>query len=268
MKLSIITISYNNLSGLKKTAQSILVQDWKDYEWIVIDGGSNDGTKEFLEQLTPQPDYWCSEKDNGIYDAQNKGIMRAKGEYVCCMNAGDSFFEPSTLRSVLKYCPNADVVYGDWMRVYSDREEIRYSPKKMPPHFFFYDNICHQAMFVKTQLLQKDAFDLSFQIYADWAKWRQLMYEGCTFEYVPVIVCNFEADAGVSQRNISQCEVEYKRLTDEMPTDVRNILYSPCINEKEYNRLKAKHVKHIKVIRLMSIAMIIMLIMIIVLFVA
>ena len=94
------------------------------------------------------------------------------------------------------------------------------------------------------------------------------MYEGCTFEYVPVIVCNFEADAGVSQRNISQCEVEYKRLTDEMPTDVRNILYSPCINEKEYNRLKAKHVKHIKVIRLMSIAMIIMLIMIIVLFVA
>ena len=114
MKLSIVTISYNNILGLKRTTENIVSQTWNDYEWIVIDGGSTDGTKEYLASLEKQPDYWCSESDKGIYDAQNKGIRISKGEYVCCMNAGDTFCNNDTLQKVFANTPKADVVYGDW----------------------------------------------------------------------------------------------------------------------------------------------------------
>ena len=223
MKLSIVTISYNNLEGLKRTAQSIHSQSYKDYEWIVIDGGSTDGTKEYLTSLAKQPNYWCSEKDDGIYDAQNKGIAKAKGEYVCCMNAGDTFCNANTLKKVFAHKPKADVVYGDWYRVYPNYKERCKSPKVMPPFFFFHshNNICHQAMFVKTYLLQESGFDLSYRIFADWAKWRQLMYEKRSFEYVPVTVCNFEANMGTCEQDTVLRKNEYKKLADEIPDEIR-----------------------------------------------
>ena len=223
MKLSIVTISYNNLYGLKSTAASVFSQTWKDFEWIVIDGGSTDGTKEYIESLERKPDFWCSEKDAGIYDAQNKGIRIAKGEYVCCMNSGDTFCDEKTLQKVFSYKPTGDIVYGDWKRVFPNKEELRHSPKKMPPYFFFYNhnNICHQAMFVKTRLLQKSGFDLSYRIFADWAKWRQLMLENCSFEYVPVAVCNFEANTGTCEQDSLRKKKEYEMLYNQIPSEVR-----------------------------------------------
>ena len=89
MKFSIVTINYNNLAGLKKTRESIISQTCKNYEWIVIDGGSTDGAKEFLQEHSNEMSYWCSEKDKGVYNAQNKGIALAKGDYMICMNSGD-----------------------------------------------------------------------------------------------------------------------------------------------------------------------------------
>ena len=99
MKLSIITINYNNLEGFKKTAESVINQTWKEFEWIIIDGGSTDGSKEYIVKLNYDLTrngwnpiaYWCSEPDKGIYNAMNKGIGKAKGEYLlgtinCCIN--------------------------------------------------------------------------------------------------------------------------------------------------------------------------------------
>ena len=80
MKLSIITINYNNKAGLQKTIDSVICQTWKDYEWIIIDGGSTDGSKELIEQYQQYFAYWCSEPDKGVYNAMNKGITKAKGE--------------------------------------------------------------------------------------------------------------------------------------------------------------------------------------------
>lgn len=261
MKLSIVTISYNNLEGLKKTTESVFSQTWNDFEWIVIDGGSTDGTKEYLSSLNPQPNYWCCEKDNGIYDAQNKGIMLSKGEYVCCMNSGDTFSDALTLENVFKNNIEADIVYGDWKRISVKGNEIVYSPKEMPKFFFFYDNICHQAMFVKTKLLQESPFDLSYKVYADWAKWRQLMYAGCDFQYVPVTICDFEADSGISQVNNSLCETEYNRLQSAMPVEVFRYIYNEAIAKGvgldaglyreivENEKYKKKYKKHQSVIR-------------------
>lgn len=224
MILSIVTISYNNLAGLERTAKSVFSQKWKDFEWIVIDGGSTDGTKAYLTSLAERVDYWCSEKDGGIYDAQNKGIRVAKGEYVCCMNSGDTFCDDKTLLQVFATKPRADVVYGDWYRVYPNRKEKCNSPKVMPPFYFFYNNICHQAMFVKTRLLQESPFDLSYRIFADWAKWRQFMYEKRSFEYVPLPVCNFEANMGTCEQDTVLRKKEYKKLEDEIPKEIRKAM--------------------------------------------
>ena len=91
MKVSIITISYNNLEGLKDTYRSIRQQTFRDFEWIVVDGGSTDGTRDFLEEHDDELAWWCCEKDKGVYNAQNKGTAHARGEFCIYMNTGDSF---------------------------------------------------------------------------------------------------------------------------------------------------------------------------------
>ena len=140
MKLSIITISYNNKLGLQKTINSVLSQTWDDFEWIIIDGGSNDGTKELIETTSNRLEksdsnvvlsFWCSEPDLGVYNAQNKGISHAKGEYLNFMNAGDVFHNEFTLSEVFSNELYGDVVYGNWMRSYPSYEELRIPPEKM-----------------------------------------------------------------------------------------------------------------------------------------
>lgn len=81
-KISIITVNYNNLKGLQRTAESIIRLDYQNFEWIIIDGGSTDGSKAYIEHLNNKLSYWCSEKDKGVYDAMNKGISHAMGEYL------------------------------------------------------------------------------------------------------------------------------------------------------------------------------------------
>ena len=90
--LSIITVNLNNCDGLQKTIDSVVGQTFTDYEWIVIDGGSMDGSRELIEQYADCLAYWCSEPDNGIYNAMNKGISRATGEWLLFLNSGDSLF--------------------------------------------------------------------------------------------------------------------------------------------------------------------------------
>lgn len=96
-KISIITINYNDKIGLSKTINSVLNQSWQKFEFIVIDGGSNDGGLEVIEQFKDKIDYWVSEPDKGVYNAMNKGIKVAKGEYLIFMNSGDTFYDDQVL---------------------------------------------------------------------------------------------------------------------------------------------------------------------------
>ena len=112
MKLSIITVNFNNVEGLRKTAESIVSQTFQDFEWIVIDGGSTDGSKELIEQYSDRIAYWCSEKDSGIYNAMNKGVRYAKGEYINFMNSGDCFADSSVLSDVSERLLDNVILYG------------------------------------------------------------------------------------------------------------------------------------------------------------
>lgn len=192
MKVSIITICYNNLKGLQKTYKSIASQTMREFEWIVIDGGSDDGSKDFLQNHDDEIDYWCSEPDKGIYNAQNKGIAKATGEYMIFMNSGDSFYDKEVLRHVFSTPQSATVLYGDWVQLFEDGRTANIdAPRTFSLHFICNDNICHQAMFIKSEVLRKFPYNESYHIYADWAKWIELTLKKHTFQYVPYKICYF-----------------------------------------------------------------------------
>lgn len=200
MILSIITINFNNLEGLRKTIDSVLSQTWHDFEWIIIDGGSTDGSKELIEdtanKLTASDynplSFWCSESDSGIYNALNKGLSHCIGTYINCMNSGDEFYDNQTLEKLFSTSHNSDIIFGNSFHYSKENAFISHYPESVDLYFLYHSNICHQAMFVKTELLKASPFDEQYRICADYAKWLELMIQGCSFKYVPNMICRFD----------------------------------------------------------------------------
>ena len=165
MKLSIITVNLNNRDGLQKTIDSVVSQTFKDFEWIVIDGGSTDGSKELIEQYSEHFAYWVSEPDKGIYNAMNKGIKVAKGEYLQFLNSGDWLWENDTLNKVFSSTPNEDILYGNWVQ----KDGILFSaPHKLDAIYFFRSTLSHQAVFIKRSLFSHEMYDETLKVASDW----------------------------------------------------------------------------------------------------
>ena len=111
-QISIITINYNNASGLEKTIRSVVEQTYNEYEYIIIDGASSDKSKEVIQEYQRYIDFWCSEKDSGIYNAMNKGIQKASGEYLLFLNSGDVLNNSAVLADIHGFLSGEDIVYG------------------------------------------------------------------------------------------------------------------------------------------------------------
>jgi glycosyltransferase involved in cell wall biosynthesis len=172
--LSIITVVYNNLPGLVHTFESIKSQTYADYEWIVIDGGSTDGTKEWLSDLFFDRMQYISENDAGLYDAMNKGLSRATGDFVWFMNSGDSIYAIDTLTFIKKHSQNQDVLYGETMLVDDSYNTIgirsekttRVLPKKMSRFSMIKGMVvCHQSFIPRRSIAPM--YDLTYRFSAD-----------------------------------------------------------------------------------------------------
>jgi glycosyltransferase involved in cell wall biosynthesis len=215
MKLSIITINYNNCVGLQKTIDSVIAQTWRNFEWIIIDGGSTDGSKELISNLNDNPHanicFCCSEPDKGIFNAMNKGIDHAHGEYVNFMNSGDTFYSDDTLEKVFSEERAGDVLYGDWEIVFSDHCLLGHGPEKMELYDLYSGRICHQSIFTRLGLLQRYKFDESFRIAADYLLAQKLFINGASYEHLDVIVSSFDA-TGVSTVDFTNREQEGNRI--------------------------------------------------------
>lgn len=170
--LSVITVTYNAEKTLPKTLASLQAQTFQDWELIFIDGGSQDKTLSLLEPVKDKISYWVSEPDEGIYDAMNKGLKAATGEYVIFLNAGDALYKPDTLEKIFAL-PYADVYYGD--HVYEalegtllPRKRHRPYPKNLqlrPQDFSTGMVICHQALIVRRALAP--AYNTKYRYAAD-----------------------------------------------------------------------------------------------------
>ncbi|MCK8621329.1 glycosyltransferase family 2 protein [Prevotella sp. E13-27] len=225
MKLSVITINYNNLEGLTRTCESVTSQSGREFEWIVIDGGSTDGGKEYLETLDLKPDYWCSERDNGIYSAMNKGIDIAHGEYMLFLNSGDMLASPDILQKVLPHLHDADIIYGNALFCKPKKERLVSYPETFTLyHLWKGFTPCHQATFIKSELLKGDGrYDEHYKIVADYKKWLEWKLNGCEFKHLPLTICRYMLD-GISTRQKTLHQQEHDSVIDE--------LFSPIIKEQ------------------------------------
>ena len=169
-KLSIITINYNNLEGLKKTINSVVNQTCKEFEYIIIDGGSTDGSVAYIESQSEHIDYRVSEPDKGIYNAMNKGIKVATGAYVLFINSGDHLFSNKVVKSAQQYLQTYDVVYFNLQIISEDNHvKIHSLPDKLKFSDFFIDSWPHPSTFTKRELFDKVGFyDENLKIFSDW----------------------------------------------------------------------------------------------------
>lgn len=155
MKLSIITINYNNAAGLKKTMDSVIHQTYKEFEFIVIDGDSNDGSKEIISENAHRLTYWISEKDTGIYNAMNKGIKKATGQYLLFLNSGDFLESNSVVESILPSLKNEDIIYGNMVIDRNGVLERVQTPDKLEFEEMIRGTLWHPVSFIKKELFDK-----------------------------------------------------------------------------------------------------------------
>ena len=187
MELSIITINLNNRDGLSRTMDSVRAQTWKGFEWILIDGGSTDGSRELIQENPDGIAFWCSEPDEGIYAAMNKGRARATGEHVLFLNSGDSLYDPTVLEHVHAAGLQDDIVAGQMVRLDNGLLFRHYDPDILVQ--LYTDTIGHQATFIRRNLLEKFPYDERLRIVSDWKFWLEAIVLGqCSFTYLDIIV--------------------------------------------------------------------------------
>ena len=215
MKLSIITINYNNLNGLQKTIDSVVNQTWHDFEWIIIDGGSTDGSKELIEKYQEHFTYWCSEPDNGIYNAMNKGIAKAQGDYLNFMNSGDGFYSPNTLEQVFSIGRSDDILYGDMICKYQDGSYHSWSyPHKLSLHYLIVGYLGHAASFIKSPLLKDNGYCEDYKIVSDWQKFLEWFKQGKSFFHTGIVIASFDTP-GTSADTVL-CNQERQKVCDDL----------------------------------------------------
>ena len=195
MIVTIITVCRNHAQELERTIRSVESQTWQEKEYLVIDGASTDDSLDVIKAHEASITRWVSEPDHGIYDAMNKGVKMAQGEWVIFMNAGDTFAGDDTLQRVFGNPLDADVIYGDVIK----GELVKKAEAPRNAHRMFY---CHQSAFVKTSCLREFPFDIRHRMSADFKQVKQLYLSGKIFRQLDFPVANFDTQ-GVSNKNRS-----------------------------------------------------------------
>jgi glycosyltransferase involved in cell wall biosynthesis len=217
--ISIVTVVYNGEGHIEQTIQSVISQEYENVEYIVIDGGSTDGTLDILKQYEGQIDYWVSEPDRGISDAFNKGVTLCQGEWVGLINA-DDWYEPQALSSILTY-PDAEVLYGN-MQVW------RNGVKNLV-HLSSHENmhkqmsLNHPSVFIRRRVYQRlGCFDHDFKLAMDYELLIRFLCNGVRFEYINQVLTNFR-DGGASDegqilalQEVKAAKLRYKTVSNWM----------------------------------------------------
>jgi len=216
-KLTIVTVTYNDLEGLKLTRESVARAEGADWEHLIVDGGSTDGTPAYLEEL-PKAVRWVSEKDRGPYDAMNKGAALARGEWVMFLNSGDTLAEPIVLGRLLAAADGSDagLAYGDHFykgRLRSARtlESLHHSLLAGDVKAWLRGHPCHQAVIARRRLLVEMPFDPGFRIAADFHWMERVRRRGERSLKVDGAICVYQP-GGLSSRSFLRCTIEWWKV--------------------------------------------------------
>ena len=249
-KLSVITINYNNAEGLEKTLKSVINQTFINYEYIIIDGGSSDNSVEVIEKYKSNIAYFISEKDKGIYDAMNKGIAIAKGEYCLFLNSGDYLVDSYVFQKIFAANFSDDIIYGN-MKV--DWNNGKVTTEKMPRvislSHMFRDTIWHPVSFIKKSLFDVyGLYNLSYSMVADYEFFfRTVIKHKVSTHHIAMPVAVFVFD-GLSSKEANKrverderLKVHKTYLSDsEIKTENEKVINDNIKNRKWYNRVMNK----------------------------
>ena len=228
-KYTIITINFNNSAELRQTIESVVGQTLKDIEYIVIDGGSTDGSVEVIKDYADHIDYWISEPDNGVYNAMNKGLAKAHGEYVNFMNSGDTFFSPSVLEEVDRQIGDADILFGN---VCNRATGIRYGGIKAGSEVTFLtlkkEILCHQATFYRRTIFERYPYDESLKLIADWkVNVQAIVFDNCKVKVVDTMIARYDLTGMSSTQSQLHAEERLRVMSELFPPRIL----------KDYDRL-------------------------------
>lgn len=214
--LSIITICYNE-KQIERTCKSIVNQTWQNFEWIVVDGGSTDGTLDILNKYKDRINILISEPDTGIYNAMNKGIKLATGTYLNFMNGGDAFYENTVLEKVFKdKTYTDDVLYGNYCGIHNNIQRPYLCPPKIEPEMWLYRTINHQSSFIKKEAFNKYGFyNENYKIASDFEQFVLFHKNNCSFKYLPLTISLFDME-GISNSNITNSIKERRQIEKEL----------------------------------------------------
>jgi glycosyltransferase involved in cell wall biosynthesis len=231
LRLSIITINFNNASGLERTIKSVISQTFSDYEWILIDGASKDGSLKIIQQYSDNFSYWVSESDTGVYNAQNKGILKARGKYCFFLNSGDYLVNNLVLEHIFKDDNSCDVIYGNLLVATNNKLVVKISGVKDLTFLDVYSSsVKHQASFIKRTLFEKyGLYDESLKIAADWAFFiKTIGLGGASSCYIDIDIAYFDNN-GLSNKNPEICRQEEQIILDH---------FIPGMMKEDYKLLK------------------------------
>lgn len=218
MKFSVITVNYNNREGLQDTIHSVIGQTFKDFEFIVIDGGSTDGSVDVIKQYSDKIDYWVSEPDKGVYQAMNKGIAKAQGDYINFMNSGDCFYANEVLEHIAAKNLTEDLIVGHDYHFNATTQQgfTTILPPRLTMLNFVHHTLPHQSTFFKRDLFSEVQYDETLKIAADLKFYiHQICINECSIRYVDDIICRREPD-GISKSQNDRRVAEHSNVVKEV----------------------------------------------------
>lgn len=242
-KLSIITINFNNSSGLKKTIESVVRQSFADYEYLIIDGGSTDGSVDVIKRYSDKLAYWVSETDKGIYNAMNKGIKKATGEYCLFLNSGDCFTGNDILNKVFSAPFSEDIVFGDTICV-----NMRLSfPQKISLSYLISKSLPHQSSFIKKSLFNRiGLYNEENRIVSDWEFCLKAIHlYNCSYKYLPeLIVSKMELPGYSLDRRLTQ--IKNKEIEHTLKSLLIPILKNKIDDQEKADEINELIIKFFK----------------------
>jgi glycosyltransferase involved in cell wall biosynthesis len=228
--ITIITVVRNGEQIIEETIASVLQQEYNNIEYIIIDGGSTDNTIEKIKKHENSINLWISEPDKGIYDAMNKGIALASGEWINFMNAGDQFYDFSTLKKIVSEIikRKSDIIYGDFVAVNANFGSQLLIKARSLDTIYRGNLYSHQSCFVKSEVLRDNLFDTRYKITADYNQMVSLFLQNKTFFYLPIPISIMLAD-GISYSNVKTYKEQMKIVHFYKPYSLYLFSYLPLI---------------------------------------
>lgn len=214
-KLSIITVNRNNCLGLERTIISVINQTDRSFEYIIIDGASTDGSAALLKKYADDISVAVSEPDKGIYNAMNKGVSRATGDWCLFLNSGDTLYDENVISALWKSGCDADIICGSTLLM-THTPQIKYPHDEITLFALCERAICHQSALIRTSLLRTHPYDESMKIVSDRKFFVQsLIFDNCSYSTVDIIIAKYDTN-GYSAKNQSLSSFEWQNVLSEL----------------------------------------------------